>query len=81
MPLVGNTITKGVAHDDPSFASAQVRGNVGFYGITPVSQRTYSAAVHNTTGVAVSSSFGATQLAAVQEIQKTLIGLGIYATA
>ena len=54
---------------------------VGFYGKTPLVQRPYSAAVHNTTGIASSSDFGATQLAAVQEIQLTLIGLGIYATA
>lgn len=81
MSTVGNTITTGVAYADPSLASLQVRGNLGVYGATPVSQRTYTAAVHNTTGIAVSASFGATQLAAVQEIQKTFIGLGIYATA
>ena len=54
---------------------------VGFYGLTPVVRRPYSAAVHATTGVATSSAFGATQLAALNEIQLTLIGLGIYATA
>jgi hypothetical protein len=54
---------------------------VAFYGAVPVIQRPYTAAVHNTTGVAVSASFGATQLAAIQEIQKTLIALGIWATA
>lgn len=54
---------------------------VGFYGKAPVAQRAYSAAVHATSALAVSSSFGATQLAAVQEIQKTLIGLGVWATA
>ena len=54
---------------------------VGFYGLTPVVQRPYSSAVHATAGLASSTAFGATQLAAVQEIQKTLIGLGIYATA
>lgn len=54
---------------------------VGFYGAAPVAQRAYSSAVHATAGIAVSSSFGATQLAAVQEIQKTLIGLGVWATA
>ena len=80
MATVGNTITKGVAHDDPSFASAQVRGSVGFYGVTPVAQRAYSSAVHATSALATSASFGATQLAAVQEIQNTLIGLGIWAT-
>ncbi len=53
---------------------------VGFYGTTPVVQRAYSSAVHATSALAVSSSFGATQLAALQEIQKTLIGLGVWAT-
>lgn len=54
---------------------------VGFYGIAPVVQRAYSSAVHATSALATSTDFGATQLAAVQEIQKTLIGLGIWATA
>lgn len=54
---------------------------IAVYGAVPVVQRPYSSAVHATAGIATSSSFGATQLAAVQEIQKTLIGLGIYATA
>jgi len=54
---------------------------VGFYGAAPVAQRAYSSAVHATAGVATSASFGATQLAAIQEIQKTLIGLGVWATA
>lgn len=54
---------------------------ISFYGKVPVVQRPYTAAVHNTTGVATSASFGATQLAAVQEIQNTLIGLGIWATS
>jgi len=54
---------------------------VAFYGKAPVAQRAYSSAVHATSALAVSSSFGATQLAALQEIQKTLIGLGVWATA
>ena len=54
---------------------------VGVYGKAPVAQRAYSSAVHATAGVVTSSSFGATQVAAIQEIQKTLIGLGIWATA
>lgn len=54
---------------------------ISFYGATPVIQRAYSSAVHATAALASSSDFGATQLAAVQEIQKTLIGLGIWATA
>jgi len=54
---------------------------VGFYGAVPVVQRPYSSAVHATSALASSTDFGATQLAAVQEIQKTLIGLGVWATA
>lgn len=54
---------------------------VGFYGLAPIAQRTYSSAVHATSALAASASFGATQLAAIQEIQKTLIALGIWATA
>lgn len=54
---------------------------IGFYGIAPVAQRAYSSAVHATSALATSTDFGATQLAALQEIQKTLIGLGIWATA
>lgn len=54
---------------------------VGFYGAVPVIQRAYSSAVHATSALATSSDFGATQLAALQEVQKCLIGLGIYATA
>ena len=55
-------------------------GKVGFYGKAPVAQRPYSSAVHATSALATSADFGATQLAAVQEIQNTLIGLGIWAT-
>lgn len=53
---------------------------VAFYGNTPVVQRPYSSAVHATSAQATSTDFGATQLATLQEIQKTLIGLGIWAT-
>lgn len=54
---------------------------VGFYGKAPVAQRAYSSAVHATSALSSSTDFGATQLAAVQEIQKTLIALGVWATA
>lgn len=54
---------------------------IGFYGKAPSAQRAYSSAVHATAALATSSDFGATQLAALQEIQKTLIALGIWATA
>lgn len=54
---------------------------VSFYGATAVAQRAYSSAVHATSGQSVSASFGGTQLATLQEIQLTLIGLGVWATA
>lgn len=54
---------------------------VGFYGKVPVVQRPYSSAVHATSALATSTDFGATQLAALQEIQNTLIGLGVWATS
>lgn len=53
---------------------------VGFYGKAPVVRRPYSSAVHATSAQAVSASFGATQLATLQEIQNTLIGVGLWAT-
>jgi hypothetical protein len=54
---------------------------IGFYGKVPVVQRAYSSAVHATSGMASSASFGATQLAIVVEIANTLVGLGIWASA
>lgn len=79
-----DSIARGVAYEDPQLNGAilgKSAGTVGFYGKAPVSQRPYSSAVHNTGGITTSSSFGATQLAAVREIQETLIALGIWATA
>lgn len=56
---------------------------VGVYGKVPVVQRPYSSAVHATSALVTSagSLFVASHLAAIQEIQNTLIGLGIWATA
>ena len=54
---------------------------IGFYGKVPVIRRPYSSAVHATSGMASSASFGPTQLAIVVEIANTLTGLGIWATA
>ena len=54
---------------------------VGFYGVTPVAQRAYTSAVHLSSELATSASFGATQLAVVNEIQATLVALGVWATA
>lgn len=50
---------------------------IGFYGLaTAVSQRASSNQVSS--NAAVSSSFGATQLAVLQEIMNTLTGLGLW---
>jgi len=54
---------------------------VAFYGAVPVIQRAYSSQLHATSGISSSTDFGATQLAWAQEVQKTFIGLGIWATA
>jgi len=53
---------------------------IGFYGKAPSAQRAYSSAVHATSALATSTDFGATQLAALQEVQNTLIALGVWAT-
>lgn len=53
---------------------------VAFFGGTPVVQRAYSSAVHASSAQATSADFGATQLATLNEVIKTLVGLGIYAT-
>lgn len=67
--------------DNGAMICSATSHKVGFYGKAPVAQRPYSSAVHATSALASSADFGATQLAAVQEIQKTLIGLGVWATA
>ena len=66
---------------DGALICRNTSNKVAFYGGTPVAQRAYSSAVHATSALATSTDFGATQLAALQEIQNTLIGLGIWATA
>lgn len=72
----------GVAYEDPQLdnaiigKSAALSGKVGFYGTTPVAQR--SSSVQATSNLATSASFGATQLAAVQEIMNTLAALGLW---
>ena len=68
-------------HPDGTNIGGSASDKIGIYGKVPVVQRPFTSAVHATAGIATSSSFGATQLAAVQEIQNTLIGLGIWATA
>jgi hypothetical protein len=72
--------TAFVGGGSPQYLGTAASTTVGFYGKVPVVQRPYSSAVHATSAASVSSSFGATQLAILQEIQNTLIGLGIWAT-
>lgn len=74
-----NTKPIGVAFEDPVLNDAIIGtagGTVGFYGKTPVTQRASSVQV--STNIATSASFGATQLAAVQEIMNTLSALGLW---
>lgn len=51
---------------------------LGFYGTTPVVQRA-TATTHTTTNVVTSASYGTLQVAQMQEVQNTLIALGIWA--
>lgn len=64
-PAAGQGVQAGISATD----------KVGFYGTTPIVQR--AAAAQATTAVAVSSSFGATQLAALQEVMNVLIAVGL----
>lgn len=69
-----------VTYNSP--AGAQIGSSasekIGFYGATPVVQRA-TATTHTTTNVVTSASFGTLQVAQIQEIQNTLIALGIWA--
>lgn len=83
----------GVANSTADVDSGTVTGlttlstatgsTIGVYGKVPVAQRAYSSAVHATSALVTSagSLFVASHLAAIQEIQNTLIGLGVWATA
>lgn len=52
-------------------------GKIAFYGhSTAVTRR--ASSVQATTNLATSSAFGATQLAAVQEIMNTLAGVNLW---
>jgi hypothetical protein len=63
--------------------STKAGSTVGLYGKVPVAQRAYSSAVHATSALVTSagSLFVASHLAAISEIQNTLIGLGVWATS
>lgn len=81
LPSASDTEFAGTGMDGGLCIGRSATDKVGFYGKAPVAQRAYSSAVHATSALATSSSFGATQLAAIQEIQNTLIALGVWATA
>lgn len=63
---------------DGAMVGNSASDKVGFYGATPVVQRA-TATTHTTTNVVTSASFGTLQVAQIQEIQNTLIALGIWA--
>lgn len=63
---------------DGCIIGATAAKKVGFYGTTPVVQRA-TATTHTTTNVVTSASFGTLQVAQIQEIQNTLISLGLWA--
>ena len=75
-------IDSGVISGVSSLGTAS-GSTIGVYGKVPVAQRAYSSAVHATSALVTSagSLFVASHLAAIQEIQNTLIALGIWATA
>ena len=65
---------------DGSRWGSKAADKLGFYGKVPVIQRAYSSGVHATAAGTSSASFGTDGLATLQEIQNTLVGLGIWAT-
>ena len=69
-----------VTYNSPDGAQvgAAASDKVGFYGATPVVQRA-TATTHTTTNVVTCASFGMLQVAQIQEIQNTLIAIGIWA--
>jgi len=68
---------------DGSIWGLTASDKIGVYGKVPVIQRAYTSSLHATAAMVSSagSLFQATHVAQIQEIQNTLIGLGIWATA
>ena len=62
-------------------ALAHTGTTLGFYGKVVSAQRTFSSAVHASSAASVSASFGATQLAILQELMNTVTAIGVWATA
>ena len=63
---------------DGAQMGASAADKIGFYGATPVVQRATSTS-HTTTNVVTSASYGTLQVAQMQEVQNTLIALGLWA--
>lgn len=78
---VDNTPVGATTTSSGAFTTLTSSGSMGFYGKAATAQRAFSGAVHATSAQAVSASFGATQLATLQELQNTMIAVGIWATA
>lgn len=78
-PTEYEQVTKNASEGAQIGSSASEK--VAFYGATPGAQRSYTSSVHLSSELATSASFGATQLAVVNELQKTMVALGIWATA
>ena len=74
-------VTVGESGASPVLLGGASTALVGFYGTTPVVRRTFVASLHNTTAIASSTDFTAAHLAVVNEIQNTLRGCGLWATA
>ena len=76
--MAQNTKAIGVAYSDPSFESLQVTGNSGFYGKTPIAQRSLAAQATSLVGTASSADVNTDFKAAVIEIMNTLTALGLW---
>jgi hypothetical protein len=61
---------------DGSQMGGAAADKIGFYGATPVTQR--AGATQATTAVVTSASFGTLQVAQINEIQNTLLALGLW---
>lgn len=66
---------------DGTIIGVNASHKVAFYGATPVVRRTYVASLHESSAIASSTDFTAAHLAVLNEVQNTLRGLGIWATA
>ena len=67
----------GNGNPDGTIVGRVAAEKIGFWGKSPVAQRTFSSAVHVSSNVSTSTSWQA----AIQEIIATLTALGIYASA